>query len=265
MKKILFAALCAWMMGLTVLCVRTWGTLNGEQKAFEQMAERVKEARQQSQEPTRAEPGREEGGQAVTGEMKTGEVQGIGEILPEYEPLVTENPDFAGWLLIEGTNINYPVMQTEEDREFYLYRDFYKQDSFAGTPFVGSGDLGDKDGDLFVYGHHMKNQTMFSELLNYRKEAFWKTHQTVSLDGRCERRRYTVFCALYVDEAQWTDREGLFFGSRKRDRKEWVKRLIGSGLYETGAVPGEDAPLLFLVTCSYQAEGSRFVVAAFKN
>ncbi len=87
----------------------------------------------------------------------------------EYREIVKGNPDFAGWISSAGTSIDYPVMQMSWEPEYYLHRNFAGEDSFAGVPFMGSGDM--KEGDIFLYGHNMKNGTMFADLLKYQKEG----------------------------------------------------------------------------------------------
>lgn len=98
----------------------------------------------------------------------------------EYREIVKGNPDFAGWISSAGTSIDYPVMQMSWEPEYYLHRNFAGEDSFAGVPFMGSGDM--KEGDIFLYGHNMKNGTMCADLLKYQKEgAVQAVH--FSLDG----------------------------------------------------------------------------------
>ena len=76
------------------------------------------------------------------------------KILPEYQELVLENPDFAGWIVIDDTAINYPIMQTLGEPECYLHRDFKGHDSYAGTPFWEGEPAGERG--PFLYGHNMK-------------------------------------------------------------------------------------------------------------
>lgn len=93
--------------------------------------------------------------------------------LPQYQALYTQNSDLAGWIQIDGTNINYPVMQSKQDSDFYLKHNFEKADSPHGCPYVQANcDLQTPSDNILVYGHNMKDGTMFSDLLQYKYESF---------------------------------------------------------------------------------------------
>lgn len=186
------------------------------------------------------------------------------EVLPEYQEVAEENPDFVGWILIEGTNINYPVMQTSWEPEYYLHRDFTGEYSYVGVPFVGSGNIKAEDGDIFIYGHNMRNGSMFADLLQYQKEEFWRTHPVIALDTLWEHRRYEVFAAFYANENEWMQEGGRIYRVLHKNnvsRTEAFRILKEAGAYDTGITPEQDSSLLYLATCSYQEPGSRFVVA----
>lgn len=188
------------------------------------------------------------------------------DILPEYRNIVSENADFAGWISIEGTNIDYPVMQTPWEPEYYLHRNFTGEYSYAGVPFIGSGDMKETKGDLFIYGHNMRNGTMFADLLDYRNWSVWKTQPVIYLDTLWEKREYEIFAAFYATEADWNEKGGLFYDydkNSKMNRKTYIQELKKEGLYQTDTEPGTDCRLLFLVTCSYQKGDGRFVVIGF--
>lgn len=256
MKKIFAVILFILTVILTVLLVQEWMKLNTERQDFTQLAAKVADERRKTEKVPLDAKQRETvtGGDGIEGNRAG--------ILPEYQELILENPDFAGWVVIDGTAVNYPVMQTPEDVEYYLHRDFSGKDSYAGTPFVGTGDLQSLDDDIFIYGHNMKNGTMFADILCYQEKEFWETHQTIQLDNRSDHGKYLVFTALFVGEEEWVEREGLFSGCYAGRREEWIERLIDTGLYKTSADPGIHSRLLFLVTCRQKG---RFVVAAFKE
>ena len=94
-----------------------------------------------------------------------------------YASLAEQNPDYVGWLKIPGTRIDYPVMSRASDPEYYLHRAFDGSRSSGGTPFLGQ--LSDKDSTcMIVYGHNMKNGSMFGTLDDYKSEK-WQTEHTV--------------------------------------------------------------------------------------
>lgn len=97
------------------------------------------------------------------------------------QALITENADCIGWLSIYGTNISYPVMHTPHDPQKYLRRNFYGKYSQSGVPFL-DGRCSTDSGNLIIYGHNMKNGTMFSDLKKYLNTDFLNSHRTVRLE-----------------------------------------------------------------------------------
>ena len=148
MKKIVMVTLCLFVVFLTVLLDCKWQELYLEQQAFVELAAYIEEKKKNVL---------EEGidNKTIKTMANNEKIEDKeAKILPEYQELVLENPDFAGWIVIDDTAINYPIMQTLGEPECYLHRDFKGHDSYAGSPFVGSGNLQEK-GHLFVYGHNM--------------------------------------------------------------------------------------------------------------
>ena len=88
------------------------------------------------------------------------------------ESILKINTDIIGWIKIDGTNINYPVMQ---NGDFYLHRNVYKNYSSSGTPYLAEHCNLKTSDNLIIYGHHMKNSTMFSNLDNYKNYNYYKT------------------------------------------------------------------------------------------
>lgn len=97
------------------------------------------------------------------------------------QALIAENADCIGWLSIDGTSISYPVMYTPSEPQKYLRRSFYGQYSQSGVPFL-DGRCSTNGGNLIIYGHNMKNGTMFSDLKKYLNTDFPNSHRTVRLE-----------------------------------------------------------------------------------
>ena len=125
------------------------------------------------------------------GTPQPGTIPGIGDATEEPDPelialekygaIHEQNSDFVGWISIDGTNINYPVMQTIDKPNFYLKRGFEKQYSNYGVPYVQENcALGISD-NVVIYGHHMNNGSMFADLCKYEREDFYQEHPTVSI------------------------------------------------------------------------------------
>lgn len=132
----------------------------------------------------------------------------------DIQALIAENADCIGWLSIDGTNISYPVMYTPSDPQKYLRRSFYGKYSQSGVPFLdGRCDL--QSTNLFIYGHNMKNGTMFSDLKKYLDSEFLNAHRTVKFETADGIRYFTVTKVLTTNTSDaWYDRITAEDGSR---------------------------------------------------
>ena len=141
------------------------------------------------------------------------------------QALITENADCIGWLSIDGTNISYPIMHTPSDPQKYLRRNFYGKYSQSGVPFLdGRCDL--QSTNLIIYGHNMKNGTMFSDLKRYVDRDFLNAHRTVKFETTDGVQTFIVTEALKTNTSDaWYDRIAAEDGSRC---------LILSTCYESG-------------------------------
>lgn len=186
-------------------------------------------------------------------------------ILPEYAALYEQNNDLFGWLCIEGTPINYPIMHTPEDPQYYLRRAFDKRDSQSGTPFL-DGACFESCGNYIIYGHHMKNGTMFGALPKYAEKKYWEQHKTISFDTLYEHGEYEVIAAFYGKAvAEGTPSFRYYQYTDLTDPavfEEYMEQVKAAAIFDTGitAVYGDE--LITLSTCSYHTDNGRFVVVA---
>lgn len=122
------------------------------------------------------------------------------------QALITENADCIGWLSIDGTTISYPVMHTPSDPQKYLRRNFYGKYSQSGVPFLdGRCDL--QNSNLIIYGHNMRNGTMFSDLKRYVDRDFLNAHRTVKFETTDGVQTFIVTEALKTNTSgAWYDR-----------------------------------------------------------
>lgn len=191
------------------------------------------------------------------------------EMLPQYAHLYEENEDMVGWIKIDGTVIDYPIMQTKEEPEYYLKRDFSREKSASGVPFLDDSCDPKESNNLLIYGHNMKKGTMFASLLDYAQEDFWKAHPTIQFDTLYREQTYEVVAAFY-GKALSPKEEGFryyeFAGNLDKIRfQEYTEQMKAIALYDTGVEINEEDQLLTLSTCSYQEENGRFVVVARRN
>ena len=186
-----------------------------------------------------------------------------------FASLYRENHYFIGWLSIEDTNIDYPVMQTPEEEEYYIHRDFYGEYSSAGTLFVDLESNVQKPSDnILIYGHNMKTGKMFHDLLKYENESFYKNHKYIQFDTIYGNGTYEVIAAFrthILTEKEDGFRYYQFFNAEDKSAfNQYVsgcKALTGYTI-DTDASYGDS--LLTLSTCAYHTDNGRFVVVAKK-
>jgi sortase B len=184
-----------------------------------------------------------------------------------YENLFKEYPDMSAWLYIPDTNVNYPVMYTPDDEEYYLYRDFFGNDDKNGTLFIDTDcSLDDERANIIIHGHHMKSGAMFGSLEKYLDEEYEKEHSYVYLYTRNELRKYEI---LSVFESQVYDADSdnfkyyEYFKFDNKDRfEEYYKNIKALSVYDTGVEAEFGDEFLTLSTCSYHTAKGRLAVIA---
>ena len=125
-----------------------------------------------------------------------------------------QNPDLFGWICIEDTVLDYPVMHTPDDPEKYLRLSFEGETSTAGTPFMDAKCGIDSD-NYIIYGHNMKNGTMFREILQYANKSYWQEHPMIRFDTLYEQGEYEVLAAFY-DRVYYADENCFKFTALSR-------------------------------------------------
>lgn len=221
---------------------------NEQTEAFEEIADKVEQAQEnESQAP----------------EIPLTEEESI---LPEYGGLFLQNPDMVGWIKVEGTNINYPVMQTTNEPNFYLKHNFEKEYSDLGTPYVQEDcDIAASD-NLVIYGHHIKGQKMFGALEEYKSQSFYEEHKTVQFDTLTQHNEYEII-AVFKTVAYSSEgfRYYDFVTAENEDEfNAYVGKCKELALYDTGVTAEYGDRLITLSTCEYSAQNGRLVVVAKK-
>lgn len=191
------------------------------------------------------------------------------DVLLRYSQLYEQNHDLAGWITIEGTNIDYPVMYVQGDNDMYLHRNFKKEYDAGGVPFIdGNCTLNPRDNNLVIYGHSMNDKSMFQNLLNYREESYYKKHPIVRFDTLKEQARYQIV-AVIMTEAKSPEDPGFHYDTSYRFDDEsafndYWQNISSLSLYETGCSPVYEDELITLSTCEYSSEDGRLAVIAKK-
>ena len=163
----------------------------------------------------------------AAGDMQADMEREMPVILRKYEKLHEENGDLVGWLTIPGTAIDYPVMQ-KAGNEYYLHHDFYGEEDKHGCLFVK--DIADVDtpGDCFIiYGHNMKDGTMFGDLDEYRSEAYYREHPRLRFDSLYEEREYEIM-AVFLSRVYKEGEEGFrYYDFYTADTEEAFRDFYG--------------------------------------
>lgn len=186
-------------------------------------------------------------------------------ILPQYRALAEQETELYGWIQIKDTTVNYPVMHTPEDPEKYLRRNMDEEYSSSGTIFMDYRCTDDSDNQI-LYGHNMKNGTMFGSIWNYRSEKYWKEHPIICFDTLYETRSYEVLAAFY-DRVYLSDETCFKYYNfidavDNADYENAIQNYQDKALYATGVTAAYGDKLLTLSTCDNDVENGRFVVVA---
>lgn len=182
----------------------------------------------------------------------------------KYAAVYAQNNDFVGWICIEGTNINYPVMQTPEDPNYYLKRAFDRSYSNYGVPYVQENcALGISD-NIVIYGHNMSNGSMFADLCRYEKKSFWEAHPIIHFDTRSGYGEYEI---VTVFKTVAYSQEGFKYyhfvdAESEADFDAFLAQCRELELYDTGVDAEYGDQLITLSTCEYSRKNGRMVIVA---
>lgn len=191
-------------------------------------------------------------------------------ILDAYKKLHDDsaegNSDLVGWIRIDGTVLDYPVMQTSVDnKDYYLYRNFDKKESVRGSIYAREEcDIFTPSDNITLYGHNMKDGSMFASLLNYADKDYWQENSLITFDTIYEYHTYKIF-AVFKTTA--TLGKGFTYqkfenAENEADFDNFVNRCRELSFYDTGIIPAYGDKIICLSTCEYTLENGRFVVAA---
>ena len=182
----------------------------------------------------------------------------------KYAAVYEQNSDFIGWISIEDTKINYPVMQTPGNRDFYLKHAFDKSYSEYGVPYMQENcKLGLSD-NCVIYGHHMQDGSVFADLCKYESEDFYKEHKTIHFDTLAGFGEYEIVC-VFKTAAYSADGFKYYHFVDAADAAEFNSFLStcqSLALYDTGVSAEYGDKLITLSTCEYSRSNGRMVIVA---
>lgn len=186
----------------------------------------------------------------------------------DLKALHEQNSDIVGWIQIEDTNVDYPVMWTPDDPEFYLRRNFKKEDSIAGTPFLDADSTMPGSSNWLIYGHNMKNGTMFHDIMKYDDPEFYEGHKTIHFDTLDGEGLYEIVAVCYTQIYNEDDQVFKYYHYASITDPDsfntYVQNVKALSIYDTGVTPVWGEQLITLSTCEYSVEDGRFIIVARK-
>lgn len=182
----------------------------------------------------------------------------------KYAPVYEQNSDLVGWITIDGTSINYPVMQTKDEPDFYINHGFDKSYSDYGVPYVQADCEIGKSDNVIIYGHNMKNGMMFSNLEKYADEEFYRSHRYILFDTLTDYGTYEIIAVFrtIAYSAEGFKYYSFVDAEDAKDFNGYVEKCKLLSLYDTEATAEYGDKLLTLSTCEYTRTNGRFVVVA---
>lgn len=183
----------------------------------------------------------------------------------QVQALAAENPETIGWLHIDGTTLNNVVIYAPDTPEKYLHMDFYGKWSYRGTLYVAENcDVQTAD-NILIYGHHMKDGSMFGALIQYKDPAFRAAHPVVQFDTIYASHTYEIVAAIETEippEGTNTFRYYDCVGTNPEQFAQYCTFIEQNRCYDTGITIQPGDRLLTLSTCAYHTANGRFLVVA---
>ena len=182
----------------------------------------------------------------------------------KYGALYEQNNDFVGWIQIDGTNINYPVMQTPDNPDYYLKHSFENTWSDYGVPYLDEACVIGQSNNLVIYGHHMSNGSMFCDLELYSDPAFCMEHPVIRFDTLSSFGEYEVIAVFRYNTNQETFRYDREVNMDETRFSWFMEQVHARELFSTGKDASFGDQMLTLSTCEYTYKNGRLVVVARK-
>lgn len=187
-------------------------------------------------------------------------------VLPKYETLYNSNKRLIGWLKIDDTIIDYPVMQCD-DNTYYLNHNFNQEESKAGALFLDyQCDVVNGSDNYIIYGHHLSSGGMFSKLSEYQSQSYYNKHKYIKFDTIYEEQTFQV---MYVFRSRVYDSSEVVFkyyqfinANSAEEFYSYMDEMKAEAFYDTGVSAVYGDQLLTLSTCDYNEKNGRFVVVA---
>lgn len=192
------------------------------------------------------------------------------ERMLQVEKLQEQNSDIVGWIEVEGTNINYPVLQGE-DNSYYMNHNYKKEENTYGSIFLDKDyDWSIPSSNLLLYGHNLQNGELFHDILNYKDKSYYEEHPVIRFTTEKEDSEFEIISAFY-SRVYYKSETNVFRyyyfinADNEEEYNEFIENAKESSIYDTGKTAEYGDQLITLSTCSYHTEDGRFAVVARKN
>ena len=187
-------------------------------------------------------------------ENAEGKQEELPDILPEYQAIYQENPEFAGWLTIPDSIVDYPVMKPKNDTDYYLDHTFSGEEDKNGTLFIDSrNDIVHRSTNIIIYGHNMRSGNMFGNLDKYKSESYYKDHPMIRFDTIYEKGTYQVMYAfmshIYKEDEIAFKYYQFIDAASEQEFDSDMRSMQEMALYDTGVTAQYGDRLLTLSTC----------------
>jgi len=187
------------------------------------------------------------------------------KVLKRYAEVFRKNPHTVGWIQIEGTQVNYPVMQTPDYTNYYLYRDFNRDNNNHGCIYAREQcDINKPSDNITIYGHWMRDGSMFGSLQQYKKQEYYEAHPIIIFDTMTERHTYQIIAVFRTSASVGKGFTYHRFVDAKNEAEfmEYVNTCKQLAMYETGHTAQYGDKLISLSTCEYSQTNGRLVIVA---
>ena len=176
--------------------------------------------------------------------------------------LYEQNEDIVAWIKIDNSNINYPIMQTIKNPNYYLRKNFYKEYSYYGTPYLSEQCNINSSDNLIIYGHHINGFKMFGELEHYKNKEYYDKHKTINIYTLNDERKYEI---IYVFRTFTNTKFDYYNYINFNDESEFNtfnSKCKELAFFDTQIQCNYGDKFITLSTCDYTSENARFVVIA---
>ena len=188
-------------------------------------------------------------------------------MLVEYGELYAMNPDIVGWIRMDGTEMDYPVMQSPDRPNHYLYKDFEGKQSARGSIYIREEcDMNEPSDNITVYGHNMRDGSMFECLNDYVHIDAWENNSLIFFDTLYDYHVYKIFAVFKTTATigQGFKYHNMIDAENKEAFDEFIATCKDLSFYDTGITPQYGDKIICLSTCEYTLENGRLVVAAYR-